>query len=812
MDEGRSPNADAAQSLSRCKEMFRAVLQALPDAAFLTDVEYKICYASPPAHELLGFTVSEELAGRSVLELVSPAHQHLTQAVIAAVLEHGDPATVELVLCRNSGEEVLCDARASVLRDGQGSTAGCILLARDVTCRCQQERLIRLQRDLAIKLNGVSNLDQALNLCLDAALELGGMDCGGIYRIDPESAALDLVCSRGLSPAFIENTSHFSASSPNARLVYAGKPFYVPYCDLAVPADPIKQREGLRFVGVLPIAHEGRIIACLNVGSHTRAKLEPLVNQALETLAAQIGSAIARVHAEEQWRAREASYNLLADNIKDVIWTTDLELRCLYVSPSVRRQLGLSPEELVGASFISRLDVEPRELVLRTLEALRTSVLRTSSTIELDDRHRDGRLVPTEVTWSLALDGQGSPCGYVGVSRDISERRRVSYEKEVVEEQLRQAQKMDAVGTLAGGIAHDFNNVLTAIRGTALLMRRKLSKGHELLSDVEVIDIAAEQATELTQQLLGFARKGKRRHELVDLHCVVDDVLAILRHTIDRRITIETSLVASNAAVMGDPSQLRQVLLNLAVNARDAMPEGGTLSMSTRVVTLGHEVEDLPADLAVGEYVIIAVADTGIGISESIKARIFDPFFTTKQAGGSGMGLAVAYGIVANHGGAIGVKTEEQRGSEFVVYLPLAQNKGASLPRDAGVCAPKIGKGLVLVVDDEELVARVVVRMLETLGFGAVMVGNGKEAVAYYRAHGAQIDVVLLDLEMPVMAGKDCLRALKSLDPEVRVIACTGHAAFSEETELTADGAVGIVQKPYALDQLSDALAKALHA
>jgi CheY-like chemotaxis protein len=325
-----------------------------------------------------------------------------------------------------------------------------------------------------------------------------------------------------------------------------------------------------------------------------------------------------------------------------------------------------------------------------------------------------------------------------------------------------------------------------------------------------VIKTAALRASELAGQLLGFARKGKLINTSVDMHRVVGETVALLGRTVDRRITISLKLEAENPLVNGDPGQLEQVVMNLAVNARDAMPEGGKLELRTASVDLDEAYCRAHAGVDPGSYLLLSVSDTGAGMSEEVRGRIFEPFFTTKPEGeGTGMGLAMAYGIIRNHGGSVGVYSEVGNGTTFKLYLPLAAGAAPVRDRDSRTFAIP-GTGTILVVDDEEGVRRVVKSILESLGYTVLLAENGMEAIHLYQDHGADIDLLVLDLTMPVMDGKACFARIRELDPAARVIVATGHAVNEAAQELLDRGARGFVQKPFVKSELAQAVAGAL--
>jgi len=378
-------------------------------------------------------------------------------------------------------------------------------------------------------------------------------------------------------------------------------------------------------------------------------------------------------------------------------------------------------------------------------------------------------------------------------------------ERNKAEEALAQSLRLEAVGQLAGGVAHDFNNLLAAILGYADLLRTEAPAGSLAEEAGRTIAQAAQRASDLTRQLLAFARKGKVRDEPVDVHAMVGEAVRLLSRTLDKRITVVEELRAGKATVRGDAAQLQQVILNLAVNARDAMPQGGTLTLGSQVQVLSDD-DAHQRGMAPGECLVISVADTGVGIPAALRDRIFEPFFTTKGEGrGTGLGLASAYGIARGHGGAIHVYSEEGKGTRFLVYLPLHGEKPAAAPPPVD---PPTGEGRVLVIDDEEVVRLAAARILGSLGYQPVPFEGGAAAVEWVRTHPGEAAAALLDLSMPGLDGHDCFRALRALDPSLPVLITSGYAKDRRVQEMLEAGAGGFLAKPYLVADLAQALAR----
>ena len=381
-----------------------------------------------------------------------------------------------------------------------------------------------------------------------------------------------------------------------------------------------------------------------------------------------------------------------------------------------------------------------------------------------------------------------------------------------LDEQLRHAQKMEAVGQLAGGVAHDFNNLLVGIVGSAELLQRAQVGDAERRELAGIILGAGQRAADLTRQLLSFSRRESPVRERVDLNAVVADVVRLLERTVDPRVAVEVEPCPEGAPVLGDGSELQGALLNLGLNARDAMPAGGRLTFRVRPASL-HESADtqLSDPLRPGHYLALDVEDTGTGMTEAVRRRIFEPFFTTKPFGrGTGLGLAAVYGIVRRHGGAIAVESAPGHGSRFSLLLPRASGPEpvatSAGPDDVVVR----GRGLILVVDDERAVGEMCARMLETLGFNALLAPDGERALELYRREGARIDLVLLDLMMPGLSGVETLRALRELDREAAVVMVSGFGHAVDLRQVQALGIADLLPKPFTIAALSQTVSRIL--
>jgi signal transduction histidine kinase len=410
------------------------------------------------------------------------------------------------------------------------------------------------------------------------------------------------------------------------------------------------------------------------------------------------------------------------------------------------------------------------------------------------------------MTADPTVDEHGARAGTVHILTDVTRRKEL-------EDQLRQGQKLEAIGRLAGGVAHDFNNLLTAVTGNAALLLQRLPPGPE--SELAgVIERAAWRAAELTRQLLGFSRRTLLWLKPTDLNDAVAEVAGLLRHTLDpAAVTLEVSRAAGLWPVQADPGQMNRVLMNLCLNARDAMPRGGTLTLETANVVVGEEYARGRLEARPGAFVRVRVADTGHGIPAELLPRIFEPFFTTKEEGqGTGLGLAMVHGIVRQHQGWVECGSAVGRGTRFDLYVPrLEAAPAAFAPAPAPAEAPRGGSETILVAEDNDMLRTLVATFLRRHGFRVLLAQDGREAVEVFRRQRGGIDLVVLDLMMPHLSGPDALRQLRQIDPDVRAVFASGYADRQPDDD--GGGAVrGFIAKPYREADLIRAVRAALDA
>ena len=497
-------------------------------------------------------------------------------------------------------------------------------------------------------------------------------------------------------------------------------------------------------------------------------------------------------------RESEAQFKELFETLPDVLVIYDHWEMITHVNALGAEQLGYSTDILIGQALSS---IRPEPSGEDSGPPMAKSGRGGPGWKETFLRQKDGRNFPVEMMERM-VRFQGQRQTFL-IARDLTARKHMEQEKVALEYQLRQVQKMEAIGRLASGVAHDMNNILTAIMAHASLFKVRDEAGNPLWTAADVIEKAVRRGKDLTSQLLGFARQGKHHHVAVDTHEVIQEVMTLLGRTTHKTITFRADLSATKPYVVGDPNQLYQILMNLGVNACDAMGESGELLVETANETVTPEHASHVPGLCAGDYVVIRVTDTGMGMSPDIQRHIFEPFFTTKEQGqGTGMGLAMVYGIVKNHHGYIGVTSSLGCGTTMRVYLPAAP---CATPKTKSVqtVEPSHGTGHILVVDDEKDVAEAAQAILEYLGYQVTVALKGKEAVTVCQDLTVPVDVVLLDMVMKEMSGAACFAELRAIRPDLKVILCTGYDRNHAVQDLLNQGVVGFIQKPYDLDQLA---------
>ena len=505
----------------------------------------------------------------------------------------------------------------------------------------------------------------------------------------------------------------------------------------------------------------------------------------IDAFAERLGRITERKQAEEALRESEGKYRSLIENAPNIIMTLDCDGIILSINRTVP---GLSPNDVIGKNHLDFIVPECRDRVVETIE----SVIKTGEA----GSYQTKGVGPDEIessyeTFVGPLIQEGKIVGVILIINDITELKHL-------EDQFRQSQKMEGIGRLAGGVAHDFNNLLTVITGHAELAMTTLDTRDPLRDDLKEIQKAGERAAELTRQLLAFSRKQTLQPKVLSLNTIITNLDKMLQRVIGEDIDLKTISGKDLWNVEADPGQIEQIIINLAVNARDAMPEGGKLTIETQNIELDKEYARTHSDVTPGPHVVLAISDTGCGMTDEVKTQVFEPFFTTKGEGkGTGLGLSTVYGIVKQSGGNIWLYSELEEGTTFKVYLPMVADEAEEFVREVGAIELPRGSETVLVVEDEEGTRKLVCRILKQQGYHIIEAQNGGEALMICKELEKPVDLVLTDVIMPNMGGTVLVKNLHEILPDVKVLYMSGYTTDAVAHAGVLDSGTPYLQKPF---------------
>jgi PAS domain S-box-containing protein len=593
---------------------------------------------------------------------------------------------------------------------------------------------------------------------------------------------------------------------PSGRAVRTGHPVCFQDLDSEPDFAPWRaeaRKRGYRAMLALPLCNEeAQPLGVMGIYSTQAQAFTPEEIRLLEELAGDLAFGITVLRAREKHKgdeafvaARERDYRALAEFSPDSIVRYDRDCRALYANTQYKTALSVTDAAVLGRTPME-LAVQERHrgVVLTETErfhALLGQVIATgqAANMELQVLDGAGEMRVHSIRFTPERDAEGGIVGALAFGRDITEQQKT-------EEQLRQAQKMEAVGQLAGGVAHDFNNILTAIMGFANLVKLKLKPEDPLQSFIDQILVSSDRAAHLTHGLLAFSRKQVMLPRSVDLDGIVKNVESLLRRLIGEDIDLAIRLSGTNLTLMADPGQIEQVLMNLATNARDAMPRGGRLAISTEMKVLGKELLCAQGFPEAGRYGLITVADTGIGMNEATRAKIFEPFFTTKEQGkGTGLGLSIAYGIIKQHNGTLNVYSEPGKGTTFRIYLPLVDS---ALEEDPPTLSAELlgGSETLLLAEDDPDVRTLASTVLRSFGYQVIEAADGLEVLEQCKTCGQRVDLLILDVIMPRMSGREAFDLVRAFRPDAKALFISGYTADALSTRGLFTDTTRFLSKP----------------
>jgi PAS domain S-box-containing protein len=719
----------------------------------------------------LGYT-REELIGQPYTRILAESSRETFLSAFARLKEQGIVRNVEYTMLSNDASNIPVLVTASAVTDDQGRFVMTRSMVMDITSRRKDGE--RLRESEVLYRTALENTSD------------------GIIITDIETGQYLYVNSR------LMNT----IGRPDENVIGKKADIYLHPDDIGLGKKYLKARKK---GNPNAASYEARAIKPDSSVVHLSVNATEIIFQGKPAVISFLTDITEQKRAENALRESEERYRSIIENIDDDYFESDLKGNITFLNKPFS-WTGHKREDIIGTNHSQYTTPE----VAGRINAAFNEVYRSGKparVLDCEMFRRDNSIGHMEMSASLIRDAQGNPTGFRGISRDVSDRFRMEEEHKKLTGQLYQAQKMEAIGTLAGGIAHDFNNLLMGIQGYTSLMLLEVDATHPYYGQLTAIQTLVQSGANVTKQLLGFARAGRYEVVPVNLNDLVGKAVGLFGRT-RKEILIFEKYAENIWIVEADRGQLEQVMLNLFVNAWQAMPGGGSLYLETENVVFDIALAKT-YDLMPGRYVKISVTDTGVGMDANIKQRIFDPFFTTKEMGrGTGLGLASAYGIIKGHGGTINVYSEKGQGTTFNLYLPATSNTVVCEEPSERVLTG--GRETILLVDDETVITEVTGRLLEELGYTVLTATSGDEAVAVYTRKHADIDLVIVDMIMPGMSGSDTFDALKAVNPSVRVILSSGYSLNGKAQAIMEKGARTFLQKPYRLDDLSQKIREAL--
>jgi two-component system cell cycle sensor histidine kinase/response regulator CckA len=774
----------------------RPLLDAALDAVIVIDERGTVLEFNASAERMFGYTRDEAVGAELALLIVPPALREQHRAGLRRCLETGPGSMLERRLelpgMRADGTEIpveLTITRAGTERLFVG-------YLRDLSAARQAERRSELRYALTEAVVAAASVDEAAAGVLSAVCGAFDWALGYLWRID--DAGRELVPGTSWRSPGIE-ASELEALSRECRFPRgvglpgraweSRRPLWL--VDFATrhdaPRSLVAAREGLHSGLAVPMVVEGEVVGVLEFFAERIRRPDADLLRLLESGASKLGLMIVRERVEIALRRSEERYRTLFSSNPTPMWVFDTEtLRFLAVNDAAVAAYGWSRDELLGMTVDA---LHPEEDVPALRRALAALPLGPHEAGIWRQRTKDGRRIDVSLV-SQPLELEGRPARVVS-AHDVTERRRL-------EEQLRQSQRLEAIGRLAGGIAHDFNNVLLVIRGHCELLRRLA--GASLERHVVEIEEAARQASRMTKQLLAFSRQQVLQPEETPLNEIVEETVAMLRPLADE-LTIELDLDPALPPVVVDRGQIGQVVLNLALNARDAMPGGGTLRIRTAQVELDEDYTAEQGDVAPGSYVLLQVADSGTGMDEAVRASAFEPFFTTKERG-SGLGLATVHGVVSQSGGHLRLSSAPGLGTTFELYFPPAQGEAPARPQtsEPGTLA---GEETILLVEDASKVRSLVGTALAAYGYRVLTAGGGAEALEILERERGSVDLLVTDIVMPGMNGPELAERALAARPGLPIVFTSGYPAETLERRNIGAAEVGFIEKPFLAAELA---------
>jgi two-component system, cell cycle sensor histidine kinase and response regulator CckA len=792
----------AEQAQREAEERFRSLFENATEGIFQTTTDGRYLSVNPALARMCGFASPSEMIS-SVEDLGKELYADPNaRGVFKRLIEkHGAVKDFEYEVKRKDGAKIWISENAHVVRNPDGEILSYEGTIEDITARKRAELERQVTFEIIHAVNVTDNLDDLLKLIHIALKKVLYAENCFIALYEPTTKMFHF-------PFFVDQ---FDMAPPpqkvgrscTAHVYRSGKAMLIPQRTF----DLLAEQGEVELVGTpspswlgVPLRTPAATIGVLVVQHYEDENAYTERDQEfVASVGGQIAFAIERKRSEEKIRESEARLRVLVEQLPAVLWTVDRDLRFTSALGAGLARLGLKPNQLVGKSLLDYFETVDQTFL--PIAAHRRSVAGEPMTF-----HVEWKSGSYACHVEPLRDADGQVSGAICMSLDITDRKQL-------EEQLRQAQKMEAVGRLAGGIAHDFNNLLMVIQGYGDLLVERLPSEDPLRRNAEQIQMAAQRASSLTRQLLAFSRKQMLAPKILNVQSVVADMEKILRRLIGEDIQLETSSAPDLGLVKADRSQIEQVILNLAVNARDAMPQGGRLTIETANVELDASYSHPPAVLSPGKYVMMAVTDNGCGMDSETQAHVFEPFFTTKEKGkGTGLGLATVYGVVKQSGGYVWVYSEPGRGTSFKIYLPRIEEKVAPSGRE-GKSEPRVtprGSETILLVEDEKGVRELAREYLTMSGYTVIEAEDGHTALELAAMHVGPIHLLLTDVVMPGISGRELAERVGQIRPEIKILYMSGYTDQAVVHHGILENDAVLLQKPFTLTTLAAKLREIL--
>jgi|GEM_PF-721727 len=804
-------------SLAKSEERYRSTLENLMEGCQIIDFDYRYLYLNDVAANQ-GRSTKEELLGHRMTEKYPGIETTDMFVKLMKCMEERISQQMENVFEYADGSKAWFDLHIEPVPEGV------FILSIDITERKQaEEQILKANRVYAVisQINQMivrtRSKDELFREACRIAIDIGQFQMAWIGLVDEQTKLVNPVVHSGVEDGYLSAITKISIGDvpegrgPTGTAIREGRHFIcndIGSDEVMCPWRDEALKRGYRSSIALPIKLSGKVIGAFSLYARVShffdqeeiVLLDEVTNDisfALET----IETEKKRQEAERALCKSEEQFRLISENVADLIAVLDLEGRRLYNSPSYKDILG-DPNKLRGTDSFQEIHPDDREKIQNIFrETVKTEI---GQRAEFRLLCKDGSIRHIESQGSVVRDKDGKITSVVVVSRDVTE-------KKLLEQQFMRMQRMQSIGTLAGGVAHDLNNVLAPILLSLEMLKRSISDERSQKM-IQTLEESARRGCDIVKQILGFARGLEEERSLLQIRDIIEDTYSIIKETFPKSISINQEIPKNSWTILGDATQLHQVVMNLCVNARDAMPDGGTIRISAENKIIDEQYAHMHIEAKPGNYLMISIEDTGTGMPPDVVNRIFEPFFTTKERGkGTGLGLSTVYTIVKSHEGFINVYSEVGKGTTLKVYLPAAEmgQTSALKSQEKELLA---GNGeLILVVDDEASICEITKQTLETFGYRAVTASDGTEALAIYASQGKDIALVVTDMMMPIMDGSLTIRSLRKMNPSVKIIASSGLTTNDHATRESDLAVNAFIAKPYTAEKLLKAIHQVLH-